>query len=344
MAISFIATVLMQLPLVSELAFAWPRVELPPTPRSCRPEDCGHTAVSQCAVVVLPQKNTQGSDVIGKIDPSANVRKTRMGSMTHFGLTGDGSLDACAPPETCGETTSRSWDPDLTGPYNHAEYGGWYLSFDHGTPAHLSVQRMQLETGSVLIEAMSVPAGTNASSIRVYGESYTRVHDYTPVSSVQEVREAEHGDVFFFDTATDLLYWRVIAGYVANEGDGNAPFGWIGTTVVGDDEAAPSSDPDGVWTFSRGGLSIVDTTTKNQFQLHIKISCETHIHDAFCITKPAFNVPAMGCADGDVMVAIDQCGPPCQLDDSCELVIPPECQDVCNPKKRQRGRRKFVVQ
>ena len=63
--------------------------------------------------VVMPQNNQQGSAVLGMIDPNANARMTRAGSMTHFGLTGDGSLNACTPPETCGETTSRSWVSSL---------------------------------------------------------------------------------------------------------------------------------------------------------------------------------------------------------------------------------------
>ena len=74
--------------------------------------------------VVMPQDGQQGSAVLAMIDSNANARQTRQGSMTHFGLLGDGSLTACTPPEPCGDTTSRSWDPNLTGPFNHAQYGG----------------------------------------------------------------------------------------------------------------------------------------------------------------------------------------------------------------------------
>lgn len=65
--------------------------------------------------------------------------------------------------------------------------------------------------------------------------------------------------------------------------------------------------------FSRAGLTITDTTSKNQLQIHIEISCPTDTTGAFCAQLPAFNVPGMGCPEGQVMVAIDQCGEPCEL-------------------------------
>jgi hypothetical protein len=68
--------------------------------------------------VVMPQNGQQESAVLGMIDPTANVRRTRQGSATHFGLVGDGSETACTPgtsTEQCGDTISRSWDSDLTG-------------------------------------------------------------------------------------------------------------------------------------------------------------------------------------------------------------------------------------
>eukprot|EP00966_Prymnesium_polylepis_P031309 728239-Prymnesium_polylepis.1 len=85
--------------------------------------------------------------------------------MTHFGLQGNSSIHACHPPQTCGETTSRSWKPDVTGPYNHASYGGWYLTFDEGTPIHLNIQRIQMTPGSIMLQAMSVPSGTTAADV-----------------------------------------------------------------------------------------------------------------------------------------------------------------------------------
>ena len=94
------------------------------------------------------------------------------GSMTHFGLTGNSSKLACTPPETCDETTSRSWDPDLTGPFNHKKYGGWYLSFDDGTPAELTIQRVQIEEGDIMLQAMSLPPSTTIENIHLWAESY----------------------------------------------------------------------------------------------------------------------------------------------------------------------------
>lgn len=245
--------------------------------------------------VVMPQNGQQGSKVLAMLDPDANARKTRQGSMTHFGLVGDGLLDACTPPEPCANTTSRSWDPDLTGPYNHAQYGGWYLSFDQGTPTHLAIMKIQMDRDTTMVQAMSVPSGTSSSDIHIWAESGSRAYDFIPGSSVDEVRNAENGDKYFLDEVTSTLYWRVIAGYVSNDGS----YGWINENLLS--------------SFSRGGLSITDTTSKSQLQIHIEVTCAVDTTGAFCAELPAFNVPGMGCPEGKVMTAIDQCGEPCEL-------------------------------
>jgi len=248
--------------------------------------------------VVMPQINQQGSAVLAMINPEANARKTRQGSMTHFGLTGDSSLTTCSPPQTCGETTSRSWDPDLTGPFNHAQYGGWYLSFDEGTPTHLSIMKIQLEDGATMVQAMTLPPGTPVASVRIWAESRSsRTYDFILAGSLDEVRSAPNGDKFYYDESTNTLFWRVIAGFINSEGS----YGWI------------DRDVQGIPSFTREGLTIIDTSAKNQLQIHIEINCATDATGAFCIEKPVFNVPGMGCPEGEVMVAIDKCGPACEL-------------------------------
>ena len=257
--------------------------------------------------VVMPQSGQQQSAVFDMIYPNSSnalFRRTRQGSATHFGLVGDGSETACTPgtsTEQCGDTISRSWDADLTGPHNHAQHGGWYLQFDHGTPIHLSIMKVQLDDQSTMIQAMSVPAGTVASDVHVYAESSSRIYDYSHANSVDEVRSSI--DKYFLDESTNTLYWRVITGYVSSDGT----FGWI------DREAK------GILPFSRGGLSITDYGGKNMFQLHIEVACpnsETDTTGAFCASQPVFSVPGMGCPVGEVMVSIDQCGHPSELVDT----------------------------
>lgn len=171
--------------------------------------------------VVMPQINQQGSAVFGMLYSSGSARETRQGSATHFGLVGDGSVDACTPPQPCGDTMSRSWDPDLTGPYDHSVYGGWYLHFDDGTPTHLAIMKIQMDRDTTMIQAMSLPAGTPASDIHVWAESGSRAYDFTLASSLDVVRSSYNN--IFYDEATSTLYWRVIAGYVNND----MTFGWI---------------------------------------------------------------------------------------------------------------------
>ena len=252
--------------------------------------------------VVMPQNGQQESAVFDMIYSSGNFRRVRAGSATHFGLAGDGSVAACTPgsssTEQCGDTIARSWDSDLTGPHNHAQYGGWYLQFDHGTPVHLSIMKVQLEDQSTMVQAMSVPAGTVASDINIYAKSSGRIYDYSHGNSVDEVRSSI--DKYYLDEATNTLYWRVITGFVESDGS----FGWI-------DRAAQ-----GLLPFSRGGLSITDYGGKSMFQLNIEVACpnsETDSTGAFCALQPEFHVPDMGCPEGEIMVAIDKCGLPSEL-------------------------------
>jgi hypothetical protein len=158
--------------------------------------------------------------------------------------------------------------------------------------------KIQLDEGTTMIQAMSVPPGTVANDIYVYAESSSRIYDYSLANSVDEVRNSI--DKYFLDDSTNTLYWRVITGFVESDGT----FGWV-------DREAKGQKP-----FSRGGLSVTDYGGKSQFQLHIEVACpnsETDSTGAFCASQPIFSVPSMGCPEGEVMIAIDKCGQPCEL-------------------------------
>jgi len=272
----------------------------------CKKED---RHLASMFTVVMPQKGTQRSAVFDMIYTNGeNDRKTRQGSMTHFGFTGDSSVLSCTPPEICDETTSRSWDADITGPYNHAKYGGWHLSFDLGTPAELTVQRIQMEEGTIMLQAMNLPPNTVSEDIRIWAESKNRAYDFSLASSLDDVRTAEKGDLYWFDLQTKTLYWRVISGYV----DKDLTFDWIDRNEFGRE------------AFTRANLSVQDIMSKNEFQLHIDINCtrDENAADAFCLEKPAFIVPGMGCPEGKVMLSIDKCGLPCELENNCTTPPP----------------------
>jgi hypothetical protein len=59
--------------------------------------DKGERLLGSMFTVVMPQDHVSGSLVPGKMGISTNSdrRSIRQGSMTHFGLSGDGSVDAC---------------------------------------------------------------------------------------------------------------------------------------------------------------------------------------------------------------------------------------------------------
>jgi len=272
--------------------------------RLCRK---GDRHLASMFTVVLPQKNTQGSAVFEDLYPGQDERSTQQGSVTHFGLTGEGPADVCAPPGECGDTISRSWDADVTGPFEHSVYGGWYLYFDEGTPAELSVQRVQMLEGGVLVQAMNVPEGTVLGDVRIWATTFEREYDFVPVDSLEDVRRELDG--YWLDEANSTLYWRVITGYV----DTDMSFGWINRETQ-----ANSWEKEGTTFFSRRNLKIADIVTRNQFNLQISIACLTDgITDAFCAKKPTFSIPGMGCPEEEVMVSINACGAPCELDGSC---------------------------
>ena len=66
----------------------------------------------------------------------------------------------------------------------HFTHTCWYLSFDEGTPVHLSIMKIQLEDGATMIQAMTVPPGTPASDVRIWAESRSRPYDFTLASSL----------------------------------------------------------------------------------------------------------------------------------------------------------------
>ena len=178
---------------------------------------------------------------------------------------------------------------------------------------------MQMTAGSILLLAMSVPPNTTAANVSVYATSTKNPYrfDYTPASSVAEVRGAAMGDRYWLDISTGTLFWRVVKGYVQSDGT----FGFM------DDQkwAAP---------FTRAGMTVNVPPGPNTFQIHVEVACATdNDTGAFCATQPIFQVPPMGCAEGEVMLAIDSCGDPCHLDGSC-LSPPPFWPPPLTPPTR----------
>ena len=51
----------------------------------------------------------------------------------------------------------RSFESDFSGPYNHAERGGWYFHLEKGTPTHMRVMNANMKAHTTLVMAMGVP-------------------------------------------------------------------------------------------------------------------------------------------------------------------------------------------
>lgn len=162
------------------------------------------------------------------------------------------------------------------------------------------IERVQMKTDSTMIQSMNVPDGTSLSDVKIYASTArtSQVHNFTSASTLDEVRTQL--DKFYLDVSTKTLFWRVIAGFIENDGT----LGW-----------APDSKLD---SFTRDGLTVTDYTASNIYQLNIEITCiGDNITGHFCDEQPVFVVPGLECPPGQVMVALNKCGPYCELNSTC---------------------------
>jgi len=115
----------------------------------------------------------------------------RAGTVTHWGSSPS-------------EAALRSWDPGVTGPYDHARIGGWFLTFDRGAPRKMDIKYPQVTPGTKLMVAFAYPAGT---TFTVTAKTITSQCDptkelceavFTEVQTSEAVRNSP-GNVYAFD-------------------------------------------------------------------------------------------------------------------------------------------------
>ena len=91
---------------------------------------------------------------------------------------------------------------------------GWLLQLDDGPPKDLKIDRVEIDSTTLLVLAIPYPPGT-AFSITAHAAgchaSSTRscTEHFVAVNSVDHVRHSP-GNVYHYDTTTSLLYVRVI--------------------------------------------------------------------------------------------------------------------------------------
>lgn len=204
------------------------------------------------------------------------------GRVAHFG-------------QTLEQGIVRSYDPTISGPYNHRDRGGWYVWFESGSPQAFTVDTIQLPTSHpLLLLAISYPPGTTfnvrATTARWCTPRAGRKlceEEYTAVDSVAAIR-ASLGNVYHYDEVTGHLYLPIVQN---SNKDLSA-----GTGIW---QPTPSD------VFDRGGLSLMGRTSSG-YAIEVIANCAAGTTSGYCDVEPS--VPPLTCPQGESPVGIDRCG------------------------------------
>ena len=202
----------------------------------------------------------------------------RAGTVTHWGSSPS-------------EAALRSWDPGVTGPYDHARIGGWFLTFDRGAPRKMDIKYPQVTPGTKLMVAFAYPAGT---TFTVTAKTITSQCDptkelceavFTEVQTSEAVRNSP-GNVYAFDGT--YLYLSIPSVY--NRLSKKYSMKW-----------APAN---GLMATSAAGITI-PWMARGTFSLEIRATCGgtgTYCSGTVTDTAP----PA--CSGGLTRTSINFCG------------------------------------
>ena len=133
---------------------------------------------------------------------TASRSKKEYGRITHWG-------------DTLNQGVPMSGDPQVVGPFEHSTQGGWFLTFyQHGDdknsqscPKNVKIDKVQMNSGRVLIIALHYPANTIFTITRRYGAKNDMIHTYTAATSVSQIRRDSTGTKYYFDNT--YLYLRL---------------------------------------------------------------------------------------------------------------------------------------
>jgi hypothetical protein len=202
----------------------------------------------------------------------------RAGTITHWGSSpSDAAL--------------RSWDPGVTGPYDHAHIGGWFLTFDGGAPRNMDIKYPQVTPGTKLMVAFAYPAGT---SFTVTAKTSTSQCDstkelceavFTEVETSEAVRNSA-GNVYAFDET--YLYLSIPSVY----------------NLLSEEDSMEWAPANGLVATSAAGITI-PWMARGTISLEIRATCDgtgTYCSGTVTDTAP----PA--CSGGLTRTSINFCG------------------------------------
>ncbi|KAL1511579.1 hypothetical protein AB1Y20_006373 [Prymnesium parvum] len=203
---------------------------------------------------------------------------TISGSINHWGYAAS-------------EAALFTWDPQVSGAFDHSSVGGWFMQWNAGAPVRIVITRMQIELGDTLMLAVAFPSGaspTVTAEVVDCTPSDTKLCSLqlTEVGSIGEVRAAP-GNASYFDGV--YLYVRLVsmAGQTRRLGDTY----W---------------EPQPLKYFARAGLSIAERGD-SKYQLVINAGCTPSAEDADFCDGAVVVEPPPACATNEVQLAINEC-------------------------------------
>ena len=189
---------------------------------------------------------------------------------------------------------------------------GWMMELASGSPKSLTIGQIELDPSTPLVLALPYPAGTtftvtaNARSSCNPSSIISCTEEFTAVDSLAKVRFSQ-GNVYFFDTVTNLLHIRVI----------QAPNSYVGDTLYTstptwrlwtlDDPDARGGSQYALDRYTFNGVTLIDSSSN--FNLKIDASCnEEDPSSLYCPMPQGYSVQSIElCPTGYEQTAYDKC-------------------------------------
>ena len=282
-------------------------------------DDALHNTVGTTACFNGPKGTSVGG---AHTDCPAIGRIRHLG--TRFDLTNDpsGGLPITANSEVAG----------VTGGF------GWMMQLDAGSPKTLRIDQIEVDPSSPLVFTMPYPAGTsftitaNAYQWCSPSSTHSCQEVFTEVDSLSKVRFGQ-GNVYFYDTSTNLLYVRVTQfpeGYVGDTLGGESSPTWRLWTMSDPDTRSWSVAPYALNRFSYNGVTLPKFWYNGW--LEINANCNAGSGSLYCPMPQGYSVQSIElCPSGYSQTAYDKCCLASDLTTCYEFTKPPTSAPTSPP-------------
>jgi hypothetical protein len=199
---------------------------------------------------------------------------------------------------------------------------GWLLQLDGGPPKNLRIDQVEVDSSTPLILAVPYPTGTSFSITANAAwcspsTTHSCTEQFSSVDSLDLVRASE-GNTYFFDSATQLLYLRIIHVPQTYTGDDlySDTAQWHLWTLDDLDTISWSPKNYALDRFTFDGV----TLPKFPYGPYVEISADCS-GSIYCDTIPTYVEPDL-CPTGYVQTSYDKC---------CESPGSTNCYDPTPP-------------